>query len=493
MIRQLIDRVLAKASRSPLRKRPKRYRGSEQGMPLADVSQAAIRTCETLQQGGFQAWIVGGGVRDLLFGLKPKDFDVATDATPEQVRKLFRRSRIIGRRFQIVHVLHGRDTIEVSTFRSMQPAADRDTDEHGRVLRDNVWGTQAEDAARRDFTINALYYDPVSDTLLDYHDGVKDMQRHVLRMIGDPFTRYREDPVRMLRVARFTAKLGFTVEPKTQQPIRELKDLLHNVPAARLFDEMLKLLLSGKSMACLQELRRQGLHHGLLPMLDVILEQPDDERFVQAALAATDARVLADRSVSPGFLFAALLWQPVRVRWQEATARGEHGIPALAAAIESVLDEQAGRLAIQRRFIGDMREIWMMQPRFERRTGRSRHALVAHPRFRAGWDFLMLRCDSGEIPAEIGQWWHEFSQADSAQRQAMLERAAPASGAAKKRKRRSRRRGAASEAEGGASGASGGVSGAEGAVSGAEGAVSGASGGVRETRGGATESEPRSA
>jgi poly(A) polymerase len=440
MIRQLIDRVLAKTSRSPLRKRPKRYRGSEQGMPLADVSQAAIRTCETLQQGGFQAWIVGGGVRDLLLGLKPKDFDVATDATPEQVRKLFRRSRIIGRRFQIVHVLHGRDTIEVSTFRSMQPASE--TDEHGRVLRDNVWGSQAEDAARRDFTINALYYDPVSDTLLDYHDGVKDMQRRVLRMIGEPYTRYREDPVRMLRVARFTAKLGFAVEAKTQQPIRELKDLLHNVPAARLFDEMLKLLLSGKSMACLQELRRQGLHHGLLPMLDVILEQPDDERFVQAALAATDARVLADKSVSPGFLFAALLWQPVRVRWQEATARGEHSIPALASAIESVLDEQAGRLAIQRRFIGDMREIWMMQPRFERRTGRSPHALVAHPRFRAGWDFLMLRCESGEVPAELGEWWHDFSQADTPGRQAMLERAAPSGGAAKKRKRRSRRKAA---------------------------------------------------
>ncbi|HLT25372.1 MAG TPA: polynucleotide adenylyltransferase PcnB [Zeimonas sp.] len=437
MIRQLIDRMLARTKRSPVRKRPKRYRGTEQGLPLADVSQAAIRTCETLQQAGFQAWIVGGGVRDLLLGLRPKDFDVATDATPEQVRKLFRRSRIIGRRFQIVHVLHGRDTIEVSTFRSMQPAAE--TDEHGRVLRDNVWGTQAEDAARRDFTINALYYDPVSDTLLDYHDGVKDMQRRTLRMIGDPATRYREDPVRMLRVARFAAKLGFEVEPKTQQPIRELKDLLHNVPAARLFDEMLKLLLSGNAMACLQELRRQGLHHGLLPMLDVILEQPDDERFVRAALAATDARVLADKSVSPGFLFAALLWQPVRVRWQAAVERGEHTIPALAAAIESVLDEQAERLAIQRRFIADMREIWMMQPRFERRSGRSAHALVAHPRFRAGWDFLMLRCESGEVPAELGEWWHDFAQADAPGRQAMLEQT-PSGGTTKKRKRRSRRR-----------------------------------------------------
>lgn len=437
MIRKLIDRVLAKTTAPRLRKRPHRYRGSEQGLPLADVSAAAVRTCETLQQAGFQAWIVGGGVRDLLLGLKPKDFDIATDATPEQVRRLFRRSRIIGRRFQIVHVLYGRDTIEVSTFRSMQPAAE--TDEHGRVLRDNVWGTQAEDAMRRDFTINALYYDPVSDVLLDYHDGVKDMRQRTLRMIGDPASRYREDPVRMLRVARFAAKLGFAVEARTQQPIGELKDLLRNVPAARLFDEMLKLLLSGKAMACLQELQRQGLHHGLLPMLDVILGQPDDTNFVPAALAATDARVLADKSVSPGFLFAALLWQPVRIRWRKRTERGEHTIPALTAAIESVLDEQAGRLAIQRRFIADMREIWMMQPRFERRVGRSPHTLVAHKRFRAGWDFLMLRCESGEMPAELGDWWHEFAHADAPRRQEMLERRTDADPLAK-RKRRGRRR-----------------------------------------------------
>ncbi len=442
MIKRLIDRILTTATRNPARRRPKKYRASERGMPVGDVSQAAVRTCETLQHGGFQAWIVGGGVRDLMLGLRPKDFDVATDATPEQVRRLFRRSRIIGRRFQIVHVLHGRDTIEVSTFRSMQPAAE--TDEHGRVLRDNVWGTQAEDAARRDFTINALYYDPIGDTLLDYHDGVKDMASRTLRMIGDPAARYREDPVRMLRVARFAAKLQFRVEPKTQKPIRELNALLCNVPSARLFDEMLKLLLSGHAMACLQELRRQGLHHGLLPMLDVILEQPDDERFVSAALAATDARVQADKPVSAGFLFAALLWQPVRMRWQAAVARGEHAIPALSEAIDSVLDEQAERIAIQRRFIGDMREMWMMQPRFERRTGRSPHALVAHPRFRAAYDFLLLRCESGEAPGELGEWWTAFAAADAPARQALLERSAPEGGAPKKRRRR--RRGGARDA-----------------------------------------------
>jgi poly(A) polymerase len=245
----------------------------------------------------------------------------------------------------------------------------------------------------------------------------------------------------MLRVARFTGKLGFKVEPKTRKPIRELAELVHNVPAARLFDEMLKLLLSGKAMACLHELRREGLHHGLLPMLDLILEQPDDERFVTAALAATDARVHAGKSTSPGFLFAALLWQPVRQRWQAGIAAGEHSIVALAAAIDSVLDEQAERIAIQRRFIADMREIWMTQPRFERRTGRSPYALVAHLRFRAAYDFLLLRCESGELPAELGEWWDAFATADESEREALLARAASAGGAAdasaKKRRRRS--------------------------------------------------------
>ncbi|RPH62772.1 MAG: polynucleotide adenylyltransferase PcnB, partial [Burkholderiales bacterium] len=450
MIKRLIDRILNRRTpRAAVRDRAKTYRGSEHGVHIENVSAAAMRTCETLQHAGFKAYVVGGGVRDLMLGLKPKDFDVATDATPDQVRALFRRSRIIGRRFQIVHVMFGRETIEVSTFRAIQDVAE--TDEHGRVLRDNVWGTQAEDAARRDFTINALYYDPVGDTILDYHNGVRDLEHKTLRMIGDPAARFREDPVRMLRVARFTAKLGFKVEPKTRKPIGELADLVHNVPAARLFDEMLKLLLSGHAMACLQELRREGLHHGLLPMLDLILEQPDDERFVNAALAATDARVQADKTTSPGFLFATLLWQPVRVRWQAAIARGEHSIPALAAAIDSVLDEQAERIAIQRRFIADMREIWMMQPRFERRMGRSPYALVSHLRFRAAWDFLMLRCQSGEAPAELGEWWAAFAAADSDERAAMLARApgAGAGGAAKKRRRRSGSR------RGGAGGAAG--------------------------------------
>ena len=452
MIRRFIDRILgrggARGSASSVRVRkhsapraqPSEYRGSEQGVHADDVSDAAYRTCETLQKAGHQAWIVGGGVRDLLLDLKPKDFDVATDATPEQVRALFRRSRIIGRRFQIVHVLFGREQIEVSTFRAVQ--ANAETDEHGRVLRDNVWGTQAEDAARRDFTINALYYDPVADRLLDYHDGVRDLHARTLRMIGQPAKRFREDPVRMLRVARFVAKLGFVIDEATHEPIAELAPLIRNVPSARLFDEMLKLLTSGAAMAALHELRNLGLHHGLLPMLDGILEQGDGECFVTLALSRTDTRVRTGKSISPGFLFATLLWKPVAARWRAALDRGEPTVPALGAAIDDVLEEQGDQFAITRRYVADMREIWMMQPRFERRSGRAPWSLVQHLRFRAGYDFLMLRAEAGEVPAELGQWWTDFQEADNEGRDALIEAAkgrAGSSGAPKKRRRRSGR------------------------------------------------------
>jgi len=443
MIRRLIDRLLNRKARGPraaIREKAREYKGSEIGVIHGAISDAALRTCETLQKAGHQAFVVGGGVRDLLLGLRPKDFDVATDATPEQVRNLFRRSRVIGRRFQIVHVMFGRETIEVSTFRAIQDEAE--TDEHGRVLRDNVWGTQPEDAARRDFTINALYYDPLADRILDYHDGVRDLKKRSLRIIGDPEQRFREDPVRMLRVARFVAKLGFSIEPRTRAPIRELAPLISNIPSARLFDEMLKLLVSGHAMACLHELRREGLHHGLMPMLDMILEQPDGERFVTTALERTDQRVLAGKPISPGFLFASLLWQPVRTRWQQAVAAGAPSIPALSDAIDAVLDEQAEKLAIQRRHIADMREIWMLQPRFERRTGRTPYALLEHIRLRAGYDFLVLRCDAGELPAELGDWWTEFLDAAPDERAALIARASDsgAGGGPRKRRRRSRGR-----------------------------------------------------
>jgi poly(A) polymerase len=426
------------------------------GIDPSLISKNAIRVTEGLQQAGHRAFIVGGAVRDLLLNVAPKDFDVATDATPDQVQKLFRRARIIGRRFQIVHVQFGQDIIETSTFRALvdTPAdappspppprlrrGEMDTRTHavdasGRVLRDNVWGEQHEDATRRDFTINAMYYDPATQTVLDYHDGMADVRARLLRMIGDPATRYREDPVRMLRVVRFAAKLGFEIEPATRAPIAELADLISNVPAARLFDEMLKLLLSGHALACLTRLRAEGLHHGVLPLLDVIFESTHGEKFITLALTNTDERVRAGKGVSPGFLFATLLWNDMQSRWQQYTLAGEFPVPALHRAMDDVLDMQTEKLAIHKRFSSDMREIWGLQHRLEKRSGRSAMKLLEHQRFRAGYDFLLLRCESGELDASVGQWWTDFIEGDAAARESLLSQGGK-DRAPKKRRRRS--------------------------------------------------------
>lgn len=425
------------------------------GINPALISRNAIRVTEGLQQAGHRAFIVGGAVRDLLLGIAPKDFDVATDATPDQVQKLFRRARIIGRRFQIVHVQFGQEIIETSTFRALvdPPPADaapprrlkRDeldrrthaVDASGRVLRDNVWGEQHEDATRRDFTINAMYYDPATQTVLDYHNGMADMRARLLRMIGDPATRYREDPVRMLRVVRFAAKLGFEIEDATRAPIKEMADLINNVPAARLFDEMLKLMLSGHALACLKRLRQEGLHHGLLPLLDVVLEQPHGEKFITLALTNTDNRVSAGKPVSPGFLFATLLWHDVQQRWQAFEANGEYPVPALHRAMDEVLDMQTEKLAIHKRFSSDMREIWGLQLRLEKRSGRSAVKLLEHQRFRAGYDFLLLRCESGELEESVGAWWTEFIEGDIAAREALLTQGGKDRNPRKRRRRSS--------------------------------------------------------
>ena len=445
------------------------------------VSANAVRVTHGLQEAGFKAFVVGGAVRDLLLGVKPKDFDIATDATPEDVQRLFRRAHIIGRRFRLVHVMFGADTIEVSTFRanvenavavqaqtqsnpqSQKPAqipapdpsrggrkrsrndaaaGQHVSDEHGRVLRDNVFGSQEDDAARRDFTVNALFYDPATQTVIDYHHGVTDVKAKTLRIIGDAEKRYREDPVRMLRAVRFAAKLGFAIDDATRAPIAKLAPLLENVPAARLFDEMLKLLLSGHALACLQRLRAEGLHHGVLPLLDVVLEQPIGERFVTLALQSTDERIRLGKPTSPSFLFACLLWHEVQKIWEEKKTAGDDPIPALGIAMDQVLDAQTEKLAIQRRYASDMREIWGLQPRLERRFGRAPWRLIEHLRFRAGYDFLLLRCAAGECDATLGNWWTRFIDADAAGREA-LQAEVVASGTspsgAKKRRRRKKK------------------------------------------------------
>jgi len=373
-------------------------------------------------------------VRDLLLGIAPKDFDIATDARPEQVRPLFRRAIVIGRRFRLVHVMIGGDTVEVSTFRAADPET-TEKDVHGRVLRDNVFGSQEEDARRRDFTINALFYDPSTEEVIDFHGGLADLKKRMLRMIGDPETRYREDPVRMLRAVRLGGKLGLSLDPATRAPIRRLAPLIELVPPARVFDEMLKLLLSGHASACVRQLRDEGLHRGLLPLLDVILEQPLGERFVTLALAQTDERVRAGKPVSPAFLFAALLWHEVLAAWKSREKRGERSLQALEHAMDEVLETQCGKLAITRRLTATMREVWAMQPRFESRSGQRALRLLEAPRFRMGYDFLALRAASGEVSAELEAWWRAFQAADEETRRAML---LPDTGPKKRRRRRRR-------------------------------------------------------
>ncbi|HYD58111.1 MAG TPA: polynucleotide adenylyltransferase PcnB [Burkholderiales bacterium] len=421
---------------------------AKHGMARDRISPAAAKVCTVLREAGFQAYVVGGAVRDLLLGIAPKDFDVATDARPEQIKPLFRRALVIGRRFRLVHVMMGPETIEVSTFRGADPQAaenaEHSRDEHGRVLRDNVFGSQKDDARRRDFTVNALYYDAASEEIVDFHGGLRDLKKRVLRVIGDPAVRYREDPVRMLRAVRLSAKLGLTIDPATRAPIAEMGVLMERVPPARLFDEMLKLLLSGHASACLRQLREVGLHKGLLPLLDVILEQPLGERFVTLALAQTDERVQSDRPVSPAFLFAALLWHEVLAASKARQARGERPVPALEHAMDEVLDVQCEKLAITRKLTATMREVWSMQPRFESRSGQRAYRLLEAPRFRMAYDFLALRAASGEVPAELEAWWRAFQTADADTRKAML---LPDTGPSKRRRRRRGKKRAAGETQ----------------------------------------------
>ncbi|MEN3109754.1 polynucleotide adenylyltransferase PcnB [Uliginosibacterium paludis] len=443
MIRKLLRRVF-KFSPSRPRAEAAEIPLELHGIRREMVSPAARKVCSVLQEAGFKAYVVGGAVRDLIARIDPKDFDVATNATPEDVRHLFRRSRIIGRRFRIVHVMSGPETIEVSTFRALHDD-NTETDEHGRVLQDNVWGTIEDDAARRDFTVNALYYDPTTEVVLDFHHGVMDLKQKTMRVIGDPATRYREDPVRMLRAVRLAAKLDLILDPEARKPIREMCELLANVPAARLFDEIIKLLSSGYSVVSLKRLRDEGLHHGLLPLLDSILAQPMGERFIWLALENTDARVRAGKPISPGFMFATLLWHEVLANWNARKEAGEHAQPALFDAMDEVLASQAEKLAITRRIAADITEIWALQPRFEKRSGKAPFRLLEQPRFRAGYDFLRLRAESGELDMELPDWWDAFASADTPEREALLISGKKDATTRKRRPRRRKPAGSAPE------------------------------------------------
>ncbi|MCZ2105286.1 MAG: polynucleotide adenylyltransferase PcnB [Comamonadaceae bacterium] len=447
MIKTFIDRLLGKSAHG------KHRFGKREEVPASVhqidaklVDKRATEVVRTLKGAGYEAYIVGGAVRDLLLGLKPKDFDVATNATPEQVKGLFRRAFIIGRRFRIVHVVHGRgrehEVIEVSTFRAYLDNTAAETvpgnektsktelaglrhavDASGRVLRDNVWGSQEEDAARRDFTVNALYYDPETEVVVDYHKGIQDAQKRVLRMIGDPATRFHEDPVRIIRAARFAAKLdarGFRLEPRTARPLVACEPLLRDIPQSRLFDEMLKLLQTGHALASVAQLRKLGLEKGIYALLDVVVERAELP-LVHAVLLDTDRRVGEGKAVAPSFLLSCVLWPDVKAGWERRQAQGEPAFPALQGAIDAVFAQRIGDVSGRGKLAADMREIWVMQPRFERRTGHSAFSMVAHIRFRAGFDFLRLRVDAGEVSEELVGWWQQFSVADDARRQDMLD------------------------------------------------------------------------
>lgn len=415
------------------------------------VSENALKVLHRLKDAGYASLLVGGCVRDLMLGREPKDFDVVTDASPEQIHKLFRNARLIGRRFRLAHIRFGREIIEVATFRALPRTAGEDDANGraagdamaaaGRLLRDNVFGTQEEDALRRDFTINALYYNIRDFSVLDYVGGAADLEQGRLRMIGESEVRYREDPVRMLRAVRFAAKLGFKIEADTARPIRELAPLLRQVPPARLFEEVLKLFHGGCAAETYELLRQFGLFAYLFPRTEASLSHEESgfpRTLVAQALRNTDERIERHKSVTPAFLFAVLLWYPVQEVVRRFVGQGINPNDALIRAAEHVLREQIQHVSIPKRISVPMREIWELQSRLERRNGLQAARLVQNTRFRAGYDLLLLRASVGDADAELASWWTRFQEVDEAGRKEMMASLTPARGT--KKRRRARRR-----------------------------------------------------
>ncbi|TVQ87562.1 MAG: polynucleotide adenylyltransferase PcnB [Chromatiaceae bacterium] len=410
----------------------------EHRISRANISPNALKVLYRLSQAGHQAYLVGGGVRDLLLGHEPKDFDVATDATPEQVRAVFRNCRLIGRRFRLAHVFFGSEIVEVATFRGTNPDADLDQRlvENGRILRDNVYGTIAEDALRRDFSVNALYYNIQDFSLVDYAGGLADIAAGRLRLIGaDPVARYREDPVRMLRAVRFACKLGFIIDAACETPLISLAPLLQEIAPARLFEETLKLFHSGYALPAFEKLRHYGLFAELFPQTEACLAREDHDfpiTFVSRGLDNTDRRVADGQSVSPAFLFAILLWEPVRLRYEALLAQDRPPVEAMILAAHEVASQQQRQIAIPKRYGLPMREIWTMQPRLERRQGKRPLQLCGHPRFRAAYDFLLLRAQVGEVDPALADWWTRLQAGEAGER-------GSAAGETKRKRRRRRK------------------------------------------------------
>jgi poly(A) polymerase len=407
-----------------------------------DISPNALKVLNRLNSAGFQAYLVGGSVRDLLLSKVPKDFDVATDATPNQIKKLFRNARIIGRRFKLVHIIFHRDIIEVATFRGTEAEEalgdSQQTNERGMLVRDNVYGTLDEDAWRRDFTINSLYYNIDNASIVDFTGGVKDIQQRTLRLIGSPEIRYQEDPVRMLRAIRFCAKLGFDMAPETAEPLKRLSPLIRHVSSSRLFDEMTKLYQCGEAGAVQQLLQEHGLFAALFEQTTALLSsQYPVSALLSIALENTDIRIRDNKPVTPAFLFAVLLWFPLKQKAEELQQTQElDPLPALEKAMSQVIVDQNKAVLIPKRFTQVMREIWLLQYRFPKRLGGRAYNLLQHPRFRAAYDFLALRALAGDESMELADWWTTFQEVSESERALMIKTLTPPGTPVKKRKRR---------------------------------------------------------
>ena len=417
---------------------PRTIPRSEHAISRANISSNALKVLYRLKGAGYDAYLVGGGVRDMLLGREPKDFDIATNARPEEVKKLFRNCLLIGRRFRLAHVRFEDEIIEVATFRAQgDGASDEEArTENGRILRDNVYGTLEEDAWRRDFTVNALYYNIQDFSVVDYVEGMLDLQNGMLRLIGQPQQRYREDPVRMLRAVRFAAKLGFRIHPESEAPIFELAHLLEDIPPARLFDEILKLFLGGCAVQAFELLRHYGLFGYLFPQTEACLAEEKDGfplTLLIRALQNTDVRIGEGKPVTPAFLYAALLWEPLRQAMAGQEGKPVAEVQALQEAAAAIEARQVACTALPKRFAVPMREIWSLQIRLRRTNGLRPLRLLEHPRFRAAYDFMLLRRDAGEDVGELCQWWTEFQGLDDNER---LERVRAGGGKAKRRRTR---------------------------------------------------------
>jgi poly(A) polymerase len=415
-----------------------------------DISENALKVLYRLHNSGYKAFLVGGCVRDIMLGKEPKDFDVTTDATPEQIKELFRNCRLIGRRFRLAHIVFGREVIEVATFRGHHENKDDSESkvskqsDHGQLLRDNVFGNIEEDAQRRDFTINAMYYNIADFSISDFAGGMQAIKDKTIALIGDPETRYREDPVRMLRAVRFAAKLDMQISESSGAPIKTMASLMANIPPARLFEEVLKLLLSGQGLVTYKLLSEYQLFEPLFPQLAPLLSQPESRecKFVEQVLANTDNRINTGQRVTPAFIFAAFMWYPLEERCQHLmTEGGLNHFDAFNLALSDVLHRQIQRIMIPKRFSIPIREIWQLQNRLPKRYGRRAYQMLEHPRFRAAYDFLLLRgqIEGGEL-LELADWWTDFQEVNEEQRKMMLQLLRDQDGGPPKRARRPRKK-----------------------------------------------------